>query len=124
MKNIGVAKRMGATRSERFKSDPNFRIQASELVRTAWENGKYDNVKVGKCKWFDYIKNDGISCKLQGTWELAYAKWLDLNSIEFISHKGKIHYLDEFGKSRSYILIFISQKHMNTSISKMNIITI
>lgn len=102
MKNIDVAKRMGATRSEKFKTDPNFRIQTSELVRAAWKNGKYDNVKVGKCNWFNYMKNNGVSCKLQGTWELAYAKWLDLNSIEFISHKGKIHYLDELSVSRSY----------------------
>jgi hypothetical protein len=31
----------------------------------------------GKSKWFDYFKKDGTKIKLQGTWEVRFAKILD-----------------------------------------------
>jgi ribosomal protein L37AE/L43A len=32
----------------------------------------------GKCKWFLYIKKDNTEFKLQGTWEVRFAKILDI----------------------------------------------
>lgn len=32
----------------------------------------------GKCKWFSFIKNDGTEIKLQGTWEVRFAKVLEI----------------------------------------------
>ena len=102
MKNPEVAIKMGKTRSKRFQTDENFRKNTSELTRNAWKEGKYDGIKVGKCKWYDFVKKDGTICKVQGTWELAYIKWLENNNIPFMSHKGRIPYLDNQGNKRSY----------------------
>jgi hypothetical protein len=102
MKITSVASKMGKTRTQKFKNDENFRKKVSEYTKKAWEDGKFDGVQVGKCKWYSFTKQDGAVCKLQGTWELAYANWLDEQSIEFISHKGRISYFDENGVKRSY----------------------
>lgn len=32
----------------------------------------------GRCKWFKYTKKDGIEINLQGTWEVRFAKVLDI----------------------------------------------
>lgn len=102
MKNSEVSKRMGKTRSERFARDPKFKELVAKYTREAWAAGKYDGVKVGRCKWFDYTKKNGETIKCQGTWELAYAKHLDEQGIEFEAHVGRIPYRDEEGVERSY----------------------
>lgn len=102
MKNKEAAARMGKTRSKKFETNEEFRLMTSNLVKKAWEDGKFDGVKVGKCKWYKFVKADGMIINLQGTWELAYAKWLDKNHINFAAHKGRISYLDKDSKPRSY----------------------
>jgi hypothetical protein len=102
MKNPEIAVKAGKKRSERFKSDENFKNMTRELVKKAWAEGKFDGVKVGKCKWFDFEKSDGSICKLQGTWELAYARWLQNEGVNFVAHKGRIKYKDENGSEKSY----------------------
>lgn len=102
MKNKEVAARMGKSRSKKFETDNEFRAMTSELVKKAWKDGKYDGVKIGKCKWYKFVKADGKTCNLQGTWEFAYAVWLEKNHIPFIAHKGRISYIDNAGNSRSY----------------------
>lgn len=32
----------------------------------------------GKCKWFDFIRKNGLVVKLQGTWEVRFAKVLEV----------------------------------------------
>jgi len=78
------------------------REKISKQIANAWINGVYDNVPVGKCKWYSYEKKDGSICKVQGRWELAYASWLDQNNINFIAHRGRISYNNVEGKMRSY----------------------
>lgn len=102
MKNPETAKRMAKTRRERVTSDPEYRKQCSESTRNGWAAGRYDNAKVGQCDWYDYIKKDGTIVKCQGTWEFAYACYLDQNDIRFVAHKGRISYVDENGVERSY----------------------
>ncbi len=41
----------------------------------------------GKCKWFDYIKTNGENVKLQGTWEVRFAKVLDIIDTEWMKVK-------------------------------------
>lgn len=102
MKDPEVAARMSKTRRECVTSDPAYRKACSDRLRQAWADGKYDGVAVGICKWHDHVKPDGTLVKLQGTWELAYAKWLDEHNIEYETHKGRIPYVDNEGIRRSY----------------------
>jgi len=39
-------------------------------------------------------KRTGETIKVQGTWELAFATWLDKQEINFIAHRGTIKYFD------------------------------
>jgi hypothetical protein len=91
MKQKEARKKVSIARKEMFK-DPEERAKLSRKMIKAWANGRYDGVKVGRCKWYDYEKKDGTIAKCQGTWELAYAKWLDENNIGFIAHRGRIKY--------------------------------
>lgn len=68
----------------------------------AWVDGKYDGVRVGQCEWHDHVKPDGTLIKLQGSWELAYARHLDEQEIEYEVHHGRIPYTDDEGVARSY----------------------
>lgn len=103
MKNPAIAKRMGKSRSDRLKNDPELRKKISEATAIAWKEGKFDSVAVGRCKWFEHTRKDGYVCKVQGTWELAYAKWLDSQGIPYDSHRGVIPYTDGRGIKRSYL---------------------
>ena len=103
MKNPEVAARQGKTRSHKFSSDPTWKENASKARRDAWKSGKYDLSPVGRCKWFDHIKPDGSLVKLQGTWEVVFAKHMDSIGIEYIAHQGIIKYLDDKLIERSYL---------------------
>jgi hypothetical protein len=102
MKRKEVAKKMSKTRRKKVTSNEQYLQNLSKKIRELWENGRYENVNVGQCKWFDYVKNDGTVCKVQGTWELKYVEYLDNNGIEFLTHKGRIEYKDDNGEYRSY----------------------
>jgi len=77
------------------------RRQISERTAQAWKDGKFDGVKVGRCKWYT-INTKGGLIKVQGKWELMYALYLIDNGIRFYSHRGRISYIDGDGNSRSY----------------------
>lgn len=96
-----VRKRMSKTRREKVTSDPEYRKKMSEKVKAAWADGKFDGVAVGQCKWYKYSCSDGEEYKVQGTWELAYIKWLDKNGYNFKAHRGRIPYVID-GKSKNY----------------------
>lgn len=97
-----VAAKMSQTRSQRFKDDPSFRELVSSYTRQAWADGKYDGVKTGKRKWYDHVRPDGSTVKLQGTWEVVFARYLDAQNVLYDAHKGRIPYRDGAGVERSY----------------------
>lgn len=101
MKQPEARRKVSKTRQKKFKEDPEFRKAHANMVSKAWSEGKFDNVAVGKCQWYDYEKKDGTVCKVQGRWELAYAKWLDQNNVKFITHRGRIPYTKD-GINKSY----------------------
>lgn len=101
MKQPEARAKLSATRIKML-SDPKMRADIAERTRKAWADGKFDGVSVGRCKWYTHIKPDGSIVKLQGTWELAFAKWLDDQNITYTTHKGRIPYKDGFGIVRSY----------------------
>lgn len=101
MKKIESRKKLSETRKQMFESNPELKKLCSIATKKAWENGKFEGVRVGQCKWFDFVSADKINYKVQGTWELAFIKWLDKNKISFSCHKGKIPYKMD-GKEKNY----------------------
>jgi len=84
------------------------RDKHSKAQKKCWLEGKFDNVRVGQCEWFDYLKKDGKTIKLQGTWELAFAKWADAQGLKFNAHRGRIpYYLN--GQEKNYYPDFYVQ---------------
>jgi hypothetical protein len=69
-----------------------------------WANGEvYKNVTAARTKWYDFEDRLGRNLRLQGTWELQFAKWLDKKELSFTAHVGCIWYVDVEGKSRVYL---------------------
>lgn len=99
MKGLDARKKVSNTRKE--KMTPKFRKKISDYTAKAWADGKYEGVKVGQSKWYEYKHSNENIYKVQGMWELEFIKWLDKNNMEFDCHKGRIpYYLN--GKNKSY----------------------
>ena len=91
--------KVSMSRKKYFENYEN-RKKVSKKSAEAWKNGKFDGVKTGKCKWHKYNHSNGQIYKVQGTWELAFIKWLDINNLDFICHKKRISYIkDEIERS-------------------------
>lgn len=102
MKNKDSAAKMAKTRREKVTSDPEYRQQRSEYTKQLWRDGKYDHVGTGKCKWYDHVRPNGEVVKLQGTWEVAFARKLDEMGVDYVAHRGRWTYIDAVGGERSY----------------------
>lgn len=102
MRRAAVASKMSRTRRDRVTSDPVYRRQRSEYMKQAWANGKYDDVSVGMCKWYDHVKPDGTIVKCQGTWEVALARRLDELVVAYVPHRGRWSYTTSDGSEHMY----------------------
>ena len=102
MKRSDVALRMSKTRREKVTSNPAYRARLATAVRQNWIDGKYDGVHVGTCEWYDHIRPSGELVKCQGTWELAFARFLDTHGHDYEAHVGRIPYVDDAGMRHSY----------------------
>ena len=102
MFNSDTCSKQSKTRKEKFATDPIFAAKHSQIMCDAWASGKYDNVPVGKCKWYSHVKPSGELIKLQGTWEVAVARYFDVNNINYITHRGRFPYVTPDGVTRSY----------------------
>ena len=100
MKRPEVQKKVSDTRKKMFE-DPNVRKIYSDATKKAWADGKFEGVKVGQCKWHEFKSKSGTLYKVQGTWELAFIKWLDENDMKFTCHRGRIPYVLN-GEEHSY----------------------
>lgn len=58
----------------------------------------------GRSKWYELTKPDGTTFKVQGTYELRYAKHLlKLGIVDFVAQpKPGLKYIDQFGGTRTY----------------------
>lgn len=101
MKKPENRKKASISAKKKFEN-PEMRAITSRGVAKAWAEGAFDGVRVGQCEWHDYTKKNGEVIKLQGLWELEFAKYLDDNNIEFTTHVGRIPYVDDKGVERSY----------------------
>jgi len=91
MKSESARKKVSKTRTNLMKN-PEFRKIFSDGTKRAWFEGKFNEVAVGQSKWFEYIHSNEKTYKVQGTWELAFIKWLDDNNLIFDCHKGRLKY--------------------------------
>lgn len=101
MKSMEARIKVSKARKKIFEN-PETRKEVSKKVAKAWKEGKFNGVKTGRCKWYFYQKLDGSTIKVQGTWELAFAKWADFQNLNFVCHKSRIKYLDGDGNEKSY----------------------
>lgn len=106
MKQIEARTKVSVARKKMFE-DPELRKIYSERTRKAWEDGKFEGVRVGQCKWYDYTHSDGTIYKVQGTWELAFVKWLDDTNLKFKCHRERIPYILEDNKKNWYPDFFV-----------------
>jgi hypothetical protein len=58
--------------------------------------------KAGRCKKINYTSQYAGNVKLDGSWELALAVYLDKNQIEWRRNTERFEYLNEFGKKSFY----------------------
>jgi ribosomal protein L37AE/L43A len=75
-------KKTGETLSNNFKSGKTINhwknSMHTSLTKLKISKKLSINNKGGKCKWFSYLKKDNTEFKLQGTWEVRFAKILDI----------------------------------------------
>jgi hypothetical protein len=100
MKNEEAKLKVSTTRKELMKNE-SFRKSISEATKKAWKDGKFDGVSVGQSKWHTYTHSNGSTYTVQGTWELAFIKWLDENNMDFKCHRGRLSY-EHQGELHSY----------------------
>ena len=101
MKNSISQEKASKSAQEKFKR-PGVKEALADAVRKKWAAGGYDGVRVGQCEWYELVLSDGRRMKLQGSWEFAFAKWMDEQGIRFEAHSGIIPYIDDDGVQRSY----------------------
>jgi len=81
----------------------------SETRLRDWAKGDvYKNVRTGPngrtVKWYEHKKPNGDVVRLQGTWELLYAKYLDEKNINYVAHRGAIWYTKSLDGTRRVYL--------------------
>lgn len=101
MKQPEARRKVSEARKEMMK-DPKLRAFYAQKTREAWTAGKFDGVAVGQCKWYGYQHSNGKIYKVQGTWELAFIKWIDKNQLSFKCHRGWIPYILNSKKKNWY----------------------
>lgn len=94
MRRPEVRAKVSKTRSKMME-DPKEREKYVQGSIDAHARGVYNGIDTsGRCKWHDYHHSNGKVYKVQGTWELKFIEWLDINDIDFECHKGRLPYFD------------------------------
>ena len=94
----GASERISNHRKE-YYSNPDNRKKSSEITSKLHSDGKLTS---GYTKNYKYICN-GKEYIVQGSYELAFIKWLDVNNMKFRCHEDRIKYLDLNGIERTYL---------------------
>lgn len=87
----------------------------TEKVKRVLSEKLSKNNKGGRCKWFTFAKATGETVKVQGTWELRFAKVLEVIDPEWIkvgtnSGNHSFEWVDSRGKYHTYTPDFWSPK--------------
>lgn len=67
-----------------------------DLYATGWES------IAGRCKKFEYISNIAGNIKVDGTWELLVAKYLDILNVQWNRNKNRFFYIKPDNKESHY----------------------
>lgn len=102
MKQDWARKKASESARKKFQNQ-DMRDLIARGVSHAWARGDFDNARVGQCEWHKFERSDGVVVKCQGLWELEFAKYLDMNGIDFITHPPCLEYVDGDGISRNYM---------------------
>ena len=97
-KDPDVRKKVSEAASNRSEE---LRRKIGEGVSKAWEDGKFSDVRTGRCDWYLYEFGEG-SWKVQGAWELAFIHWLCNKDLGFLCHRGRIRYTTSDGKKKCW----------------------
>jgi hypothetical protein len=101
----GASERISNTRKEYFL-DPANRKKVSDAMCKVHNEGRggagYTKNYKYSCNGNDYI--------VQGSYELAFIKWLDMNKMKFRCHEDKIKYIDSKGIERTYLPDFFVEE--------------
>lgn len=120
-------KRNGDVISDRIKNGQNIPYNKGKTINEIFNKEKCNEIRKkigekmtknnngGKCKWFSFFKKNGEEIKLQGTWEVRFAKVLELideNWIKIgVGHKGhSFMWKDDNDKEHFYTPDFYSPK--------------
>jgi hypothetical protein len=97
------------------------KARVSETRKRDWADGvTYTNVQAARTKWYDHVKPNGDKIRLQGTWEVLYAQYMDTNDISYLAHKGAIWYTRSFDKTRRVYLPDFFITHSNEYVDVKN----
>jgi hypothetical protein len=97
-KSPGASERISMQRIKYYE-DPANREKTSESTIKQIAAGKSSN---GRTKNYKYTCNNKTYI-VQGTYELAFIKWLDVNKIKFRCHEDRIKYTDQAGIIKTYL---------------------
>lgn len=82
-----------------FYSDENNRKKLSDRMCKLHLEGRGGS---GYTKYYRY-QIENTEYIVQGTYELSFIKWLDMNNMKFRCHADKIPYIDKEGKQHVYL---------------------
>ena len=105
-KQPGASDRISAHRKQ-YYSDPENRKKNSEITTRLHSEGK---LKSGYTKNYKYLDKSSKEHIVQGSYELAFIKWLDKNNMKFRCHEDRIKYIDSIGIERTYLPDFFVEE--------------
>jgi hypothetical protein len=85
-----------STQEKEIVKREKLRIKINERYANGWE------VKCGRCKKIDYYSDIAGHVKLDGTWELAVARYFDNNKIKWTRNKKRFEYINLKNKISTY----------------------
>jgi hypothetical protein len=90
LSNLSIGRKMPKSFSD------NRSTEMKSRYLNGWES------KAGRTKKIDYVSSIAGSVKLDGSWELAVAKFFDLTNTNWVRNKKRFDYTDSLGKTRTY----------------------
>lgn len=92
--NISSWSKMTKDQKDSFKEQR--KKEMNERYAKGWES------KAGRCKKYTYLRKDNIEIKVDGTWELLTAFYLDIKGLNWDRNKKRFLYFNEIKQKESF----------------------